>query len=133
MKRSNWLYRYATLTSYGKQDTIDICTLTKGLVSNTLAIALALVILAAVIGVAVLTLIGVLEIVLNLGSVGSFMLFFGSNGAMGITFLFLVILGISIWYTMEGIYKLANKEPGIVKIAYRSWKDKYCHIFKLED
>ena len=107
MKRSNWIYKLYRTSPYSRSDNITVCDIIDGCIVSIfmyVILALGFVAFLAVVGI---MFIGLLDIVLNIFSVGGFMPYFGKFGMLGM----ILLAGISVMailiYITETLY---NKE-----------------------
>jgi hypothetical protein len=122
LKRKSWHYWLANFGEERVYSATDICSYIRYVIFGTSLFLLSLA------GGVSLT-IWVLVSVANIFS----WLFWGHELNTASQILIGVVAGFGIMFgTMAGKVKMQDSEPGFVRLAYRSWKDKFCARIELK-
>ena len=132
VKRNSLIYKLYSFGTY--RDDTDICEFTWRSIGHILIGLLILTIGALVAWTGIMMLLFIVDIVLNLLTVGGWMWYFGFWSSLGFMGWFFVVAILGIVFIPEGISKGYNKvrihnittTPGVIREMYRSWHDKTC-------
>ena len=124
INKTSWWYKFYDWK--GTETETDICKMLQVYIGK-----LGLLLIFLFIG-SYLTIMGssvlifIVDIILNLLSVGGWMLYFGVISVLGMIVTFFIALIVTIIGIVTYKNKLASTPPGVARVMYRSWKDKYC-------
>lgn len=126
LKKESWHYWVANFGETRVYEETDICSYIRYMIRGGLLLALC-VIVGGGAGAATLFAIG------NLFS----WLFLGydlheTTKIVGIAFIILVMIPATVILGVTAKEKMEEGEPGFIRLAYRSWKDKFCAKVELK-
>lgn len=126
LNRDSWHFRLANFVTNRVYSDTDICTYVRSVIQGALWLAFATAIVACVGGAAVFTVFNIFGF-----------LFFGQEfhlvSVMVLTNVTILGLFIGIFIAKEKYEeKTRFDKPGFIRLAYRSWKDKFCAKVEFE-
>jgi hypothetical protein len=122
LNKDSWHYKLAMMYDKWMPDNTDICTYTRTLIASFCLMTFAICVMGLLAG----------SLLFMFGGWIAYFLGYELHGAV-IPFTFIygvsaVIIGI-VWakaFYQERKWTQPEKEPGFIRTAYRSWKDKFC-------
>jgi hypothetical protein len=132
MKRSNWIYKLYSFSPNAHYDFATTCQIIGGCFATIGLTLLFLFFFLGLLFIGFALLIGIAELILNLFSVGSFMLFLGGYGMLGLSLLFIIASVITGLIIIGGFTTLIGTLH-FVSIAHKGWKEKICPLITFED